>query len=69
MANAVKTFFQKTWVRVTEIIVMILCIVGLLYGGITSDDIKSVVDYTAAGVIAITAIITLVKTIANKKSA
>jgi thiamine monophosphate synthase len=69
MANAVKTFFEKTWVRVTEIVVMILCIVGLLYGGITSDDIKSVVDYTAAGVIAVTAVITLVKTIASKENA
>ena len=66
MWQKIKDFFDKTVVQVVEIIVMILCAIGLVVGGWQGEDFHSLVDYVGSAIIAILAVVKLTKTIIHR---
>lgn len=66
MWQKIKNFFNKTIVQVVEIIVMVLCAIGLMFGGWKGEDFHSLVDYVGSAIVAILAIIKFVKTIMHR---
>ena len=66
MWKKIKDFFDKSIVQVVEIIVMVLCAVGLFVGGWSGEDFHSLVDYVGSAIVAILAITKFIKTIMHR---
>ena len=66
MWQKIKDFFDKTVVQIVEIIVMILCAIGLVIGGWKGEDFHSLVDYVGSAIIAILAVVKFIKTIMHR---
>ena len=66
MWQKIKNFFNKTIVQVAEVIVMILCAIGLMVGGWQGEDFHSLVDYTGSAITAILAVTKFIKTIMHR---
>lgn len=66
MWQKIKDFFDKTVVQIVEIIVMILCAIGLIVGGWKGEDFHSLIDYVGSATVAILAVIKFIKTIMHR---
>lgn len=66
MWEKIKVFLNKTAVQIVEVIVMILCAVGLVIGGWKGEDFHSLVDYVGGAIIAILAVVKFIKTILHR---
>lgn len=69
MWEKIKNFFSNKIVKIVEIVIMVICAVGLIIGGIKTTDLQQVIDFVGAGIIAITALVEFIKTILNKSEA
>ena len=66
MWQKIKDFFGKTVVQIVEIIIMILCAIGLAIGGWKGEDFHALIDYVGAAIVAILAIVKFIKTIMHR---
>ena len=61
-----KAFLGNKITQIVEVVLMILCGIGLISAGWKGEDIHSLVDFAGAGIIAILAIVKFVKSILNR---
>lgn len=66
MWQKIKDFFNKTAMQIVEVIIMILCAIGLIIGGWKGEDFHSLVDYAGSAIISILSVIKFVKTIMHR---
>lgn len=52
----IKAFFNNKTTQIVEIIIIVLCTIGLVIGGIEVEGIKSILDYVSAFILAVVAL-------------
>lgn len=52
----IKDFFGNKTVQIIETIIIVLCTIGLVIGGIEVEGIKSILDYVSAFILAVVAL-------------
>lgn len=66
MWKKIKDFLSKPAVQIVEVIIMILCAIGLFIGGWKSEDFHALVDYVGCAIIAILAVVKFINTIMHR---
>lgn len=61
MWEKIKAFFAKEWVKITEVVLMLILSIGLMIGGIDVAAIESIPQLAGSIVSGILAIITFFK--------
>lgn len=67
MWEKVKAFFAKDWIKITEVVLMLVLSIGLLIGGIEVAEIQSIPQLAGSIVAGILAIVTFFKNFVSKK--
>ena len=52
----IKDFFGNKTVQIVETIIIVLCVIGLVIGGIEVEGIKQILDYVSAFILAVVAL-------------
>lgn len=66
MWEKVKAFFAQSWVKVTEVALMLVLSIGLLIGGVEVAEIESIPQLAGSIVTGILAIVTFFKNFVKK---
>lgn len=67
MWEKVKAFFAKDWVKITEVVLMLVLSIGLLIGGVEVAEIESIPQLAGSIVAGILAIVAFFKNFVSKK--
>lgn len=52
----IKEFFGNKTVQIIETVIIVLCTIGLVIGGVQVEGIKSILDYVSAFILAVVAL-------------
>lgn len=52
----IKAFLSNKTVQIVETVIIVLCTIGLVIGGIEVEGIKSILDYVSAFILAVVAL-------------
>lgn len=52
----IKAFFENKTVQIIEVIIIVLCAIGLVIGGKEVEGLKQILDYTSAFIFSVIAL-------------
>lgn len=52
----IKAFFENKTVQIIEVIIIVLCTIGLVIGGKEVEGLKQILDYVSAFILAVVAL-------------
>lgn len=56
MWEKIKAFFANKVVQIVETVIIVICTIGLVIGGIQIEGLKQILDYVSAFILAVVAL-------------